>query len=335
MSLSAQLVRSGYRHAQTVTRKHARSFSFASVVLPGARRRAAFALYSFCRRLDDLVDLGDQARLQERLSAARATISQLYAGLPGLASHPSEPPAGARLVPWPEDELAALGDAIERFGIPEQPLQDLISGMEMDLVKTRYATFAELELYCHRVAGTVGLMMAPVLGYRDERALGPAAELGKALQLTNILRDVAEDLARGRIYLPADELNAFGVSEDQLLAGRVDDRFVALMRFQVARARAQYERGAIGVPFLTGFGAQRMVRLMGALYAGILGAIERQGYDVFRARAHVPLASKLSTLGRVLMAPSSVLPVPVAAPSLPLAPSFEVLRELASARAAP
>ncbi len=220
-------------------------------------------------------------------------------------------------VAWPVDELAALGDAIARFGIPEQPFQDLISGMEMDLVKTRYANFAELELYCYRVAGTVGLMMAPVLGIRDERALEPAAELGKAMQLTNILRDVAEDFGRGRIYLPADELSAFGVSEEQLRVGLVDDRFAALMRFQVARARAQYERGATGVPFLTGFGSQRMVRLMGALYSGILGAIERQGYDVFCSRAHVPLASKLLSLGRVLVAPSSVLPVPVAAPPLP------------------
>lgn len=321
MTLSAQTVRSGYRHAQAVTRKHARSFSFASLVLVGARRRAAFALYSFCRRLDDLVDLGGQSHLQERLSAARATLSQIYARHPEGVSPPLRP-GTALAVPWPEDELAALGESIERFGIPEQPLQDLISGMEMDVVKTRYATFAEVDLYCHRVAGTVGLMMAPVLGYRDERALTPAAELGKAMQLTNILRDVGEDLARGRIYLPSDELSAFGVTEDQLFAGRVDDRFRALMRFQVARARALYQRGATGLPLLTGFGSQRMVRLMGALYSGILDAIERQDYDVFRARAHVPLMSKLSTLGRVLAAPSSVLPVPFAAPPLPLAPSF-------------
>lgn len=322
MNLAAQRVRSGYQRARQVTRKHARSFSFASVVLLGARRRAAYALYSFCRRLDDLVDVGDggsdrSKHLQSRLAAARATVSQLYAGAGSHRASPHE-----ILVPWPADELAALGDTIERFDIPQQPLQDLITGMEMDLVKTRYATFEQLDLYCHRVAGTVGLMMAPVLGYRDERALGPAAELGKAMQLTNILRDIAEDLTRGRLYLPLDELAAFGVSEEQLHAGRVDPRFVALMRFQVARARSLYERGATGLPFLTGFGAQRMVRLMGALYAGILGSIERQGHDVFRSRAHVPLASKLSTLGRVLVAPRSVLPVPAGAPSLPLVPSL-------------
>ncbi len=325
MTLAPQLVRSGYRHAQAVTRKHARSFSFASVVLLGARRRAAFALYAFCRRLDDLVDVDDDARLEERLLAARAIVSQMYSALPDLASQPQMRRASAGVVPWPVDELAALGDAIANFRIPEQPFQDLISGMEMDLVKTRYATFEEVDLYCHRVAGTVGLMMAPVLGYRDERALAPAAELGKAMQLTNILRDVGEDLSRGRIYLPTDELRAFGVGEDQLFERRVDARFIALMQFQVARARAQFARGAAGVPFLTGFGAQRMVRLMGALYSGILLAIEGLDYDIFRTRAHVSLASKLFTLGRVLVSPSSVLPALSSLPPLPLAPSLPQL----------
>ena len=313
MTGSAHLVRSGYRQAQAVTRKHARSFSFASLVLLGERRRAAFALYAFCRRLDDLVDVGEPVRLPERLALARALVSGLYAGRNALPAAPV-----AQGTPWPADELAALNDAIVRFNIPQQPFQDLISGMEMDLAKTRYANFGELTLYCYRVAGTVGLMMAPVLGIGGEGALGPAAELGQAMQLTNILRDVAEDLARGRIYLPADELSAFGVSEEQLRAGRVDARFVALMRFQVARARAQFARGASGVPLLTGFGSQRMVRLMGALYSGILSAIERQGYDVFRSRAQVPFGRKLWALGRVLVAPASVLPVPAIAPALPL-----------------
>lgn len=302
---SADLIDAGYRSAQAVTRQHARSFSFASMVLPGARRRAAFALYAFCRRLDDLVDGGTAESLPERLAAARETVSQLYSGR--AHALPRGEGAASRS-PWPGDELAAFADAIARFHIPQQPLQDLISGMETDLVKTRYATFDELDLYCYRVAGTVGLLMTPVLGYSDERALQPAVELGKAMQLTNILRDIGEDLGRGRIYLPADELRRFGVSEHALLEGSVDDRFVALMRFQIGRARQTFERGAAGVPYLTGFGAQRMVRLMGALYSGILRAIEDQAYDVFSERAHVTATRKLATLVQVLVAPSTVLP---------------------------
>ncbi|HEY1907570.1 MAG TPA: squalene/phytoene synthase family protein [Myxococcaceae bacterium] len=319
-------VRQGYRRAKAVTRRHARSFSLASLLLFGARRRAAFALYAFCRRLDDLVDCEDGgSALTQRLSRARTLIASLYRETPHLAD-PQLGPVHARAGTAPPDdawdlaELAALRDTIGRFGVPEQPLQDLVSGMEMDVAGHRYATFADLELYCSRVAGTVGLLLCPVLGTSDPRAPGAAADLGRAMQLTNILRDVREDLALGRVYLPEDELAAFGLSRDDLLEGTVDERWRAFMASQIARARVYYARAAAGVGWLTGPGTQRMVKLMGALYGGILGDIEARGYDVFSARAHVPLATKLRTVVATLLLPRTVLPAPDEVPAVPLLP---------------
>ncbi|HZJ53048.1 MAG TPA: squalene/phytoene synthase family protein [Myxococcaceae bacterium] len=323
----SSLVRQGYRTARAVTRQHARSFSFASLLLFGARRRAAFALYAFCRRLDDLVDQGegDGEPLPRRLARARALIAGLYLERPHLADT-TRGPVDARAAAEPADgawdaaEIAALHDTIRRFGVPEQPFQDLVTGMEMDVAGHRYASFTDLDLYCYRVAGTVGLLLCPVLGTSDARAAGAAADLGRAMQLTNILRDVREDLARGRVYLPEDELAAFGLSREDLTRGVVDDRWQAFMRCQLARARAYYARAAAGVKWLTGFGAQRMVKLMGALYGGILADIEARGYDVFSARAHVPLGAKLRTGLATLVRPRTVLPPPPEVPAVPLLP---------------
>jgi phytoene synthase len=180
----------------------------------------------------------------------------------------------------------------------------------MDVSPRRYETYAELDLYCYRVAGTVGLLLAPVLGCRSAAALGPAADLGRAMQLTNILRDIAEDHLRGRCYLPLEELAACGLNEFDLARRQVDDRFVALMQRQIARARTLYHQAAAGVPYLSGFGSQRLVRLMGAIYGGILSEIEAQQYDVFRRRAQVPLGRKLAIAARVFLLPSTALPSP-------------------------
>lgn len=291
---SQGLVLQGYASARAVTRRHARSFFFASFALFGARRRAAFALYAFCRRLDDLVDGGAATGLAPRLAAARAVVSSAFRGAADAAAVRE---AGA----FEPSELAALSDAVERFGIPEAPMQDLVTGMEMDLAPRRYASWSELDLYCYRVAGTVGLLMAPVLGCRDAAALRHADALGRAMQLTNILRDVREDLERGRCYLPQDELDAFGLDEQLLRAGRVDERFRALAALQIERARALYHDGRRGIPALSGFGAAATARVMAGVYEGILDVIEARGYDVFSGRAHVPFAGKLKLAARALL----------------------------------
>ncbi|AGC42255.1 phytoene synthase [Myxococcus stipitatus DSM 14675] len=318
MSTSSEdgaLVRQGYALARKVTRHHAKSFFFASYLLFGQRRKAAFALYAFCRRLDDLVDeAGSGAEeLSVRLARARSRVAELYVSMPELASEEMGPPGGrleggVARSPWDAGEFAALAHTVRHYRIPEQPFQDLISGMEMDLTKHRYETWAELDLYCYRVAGVVGLMLTPVLGCSDVTALRPAADLGRGMQLTNILRDVREDLERGRVYLPAEELAAFGLSEEDLRRGTVDARWREFMRFQVARARSYYARAAQGVPSLTGFGSQRMVRLMGAIYGDILRDIEARDYDVFSARAHVTTRRKLALAAASFLRPESVLP---------------------------
>ena len=168
--------------------------------------------------------------------------------------------------------------------------------MEMDLEPRRYETWAALELYCYRVAGTVGLLMSPVLGARSAEAARPAAELGKAMQLTNILRDVREDRERGRCYLPQDELRHFGLTEDRLTG----DGLAPFMQLQLARARELYRRGNEGIRHLTGFGCRPMVRVMSAVYAGILDVIEARAFDVFSSRAHVPLGGKLLLAAKAL-----------------------------------
>lgn len=306
----------GYARARQLTRLHSKSFYFSSIALFGARRRAAFALYAFCRRLDDLVD-GDNAgdgsvavvssapgSLALRLALARAAVSALYdGGVNGALQHQG--------LPWRPQELAAFHDTIERFHIPQEPFQELINGMEMDLTKSRYQTFDELSLYCYRAAGVVGLMMTHVLGFDDAACLPYAADLGIAMQLTNVLRDVKEDWHRGRLYLPLDELARFGLDERDIelfssgdVAARHGSskwvRWRELMAFQVARARGLYEQSNRGVSNLTGFGSRQVVRLMSGVYGSILNVVEHQQDDVFARRARVTTGGKVRIALNVL-----------------------------------
>jgi phytoene synthase len=270
----------GLRACRRITRRHARTFYLASHGLPRAVRAHAYAVYGFCRWADDSVDCAahpDDARA--RLGRARDALGLAY------GDDPAAPPG-----------LLAFRRAVRERGIPRHLFESLLDGMAMDLHVARYPDFAALDLYCYRVAGVVGLMMTHLFGYRDPRCFPRAVALGRAMQLTNILRDVAEDLARGRIYLPRDELDRFGVSESQLAEGRVDANFRALMRFQIERARRAYAEAELGIPDLIGASSRLTVRVMSALYGGILAAIEALDYDVFRARAFVPTPARLRTL---------------------------------------
>jgi 15-cis-phytoene synthase len=281
----ASLERS-YAHAERTTAVWARSFHFASRFLPLEKRRAVFALYDYCRHADNLVDLrGERSKVEARedLAALAATVRALHAG---------QALAGER---W-----LALGDTFRRFVVPLEPLIELLDGVAMDLDEVAYPDFATLQRYCRLVAGGVGLMLGPVLGATSDRFREPGIGLGIAMQLTNVLRDVAEDLEAGRVYLPADELARFGVDRAVLERRVATSEFRALMRFQIARARKLFAEADPVVRLFPQDGSRLTVRLLQRTYAGILDGIERLGYDVFRARAYVSGPRKLMILGRAV-----------------------------------
>ncbi len=265
------------------------SFYYAFLILPAPQRAAIVAVWDFCRAVDDAVDeaapagggLSPSARMRATtdLENWRTEIDRCYgSGVPRTRQ-------GRALQPF-----------VQQFRLTRQPFDDLVDGVAMDLARDRYQTFDELSRYCMRVASAVGLICVEIFGCRTPSAREYAINLGIALQLTNILRDLREDAGRGRVYLPAEDLRQYGYSEADLLAGRADERFDHLMRFQIERARRYYAESEAGVPWLVGDASRLTVRVMGRLYAGILTAIEELDGDVFRTRAHVPFARKLATL---------------------------------------
>ena len=265
--------------ARAICAEHARTFYFASKFLPRPKREAAYAVYAFCRLLDDAADTGGD------LSAYDQALAAAYAG--------EAPPVAderARLA------LVAFAETVRRYDIPRRYFDDLAAGCRMDLTVTRYATWDALRVYCYHVAGVVGLVMCRIFGLGEESAERQAVVMGEAMQLTNILRDVGEDRTLGRVYLPAEDLARFGYAEADLMAGVVDDRFRALMRFEVDRARGLYRDGAAGLAAVADDGSRFTAAAMGVIYAGILGAIERQGYDVFGGRARLSTPRKLLRL---------------------------------------
>ena len=277
-----------YALCRDLTKTHSKTFYFASLFLGPQRRRAIWAVYAFCRVADEIVDTEMPVALRlAKLDAWRAELRAAFAGKPHSPL------------------MVAFADAVARYGIPIDPALDLLRGAQRDVTIRRYQTYEELREYCYLVASTVGLLTCPVLGYEEgvlERgALEYGAELGRAMQMTNILRDVGEDLRMGRIYLPAEDLARFDYPESALLAHTIDDRFVALMQFQIARVRALYDAAAPGIALLSA-SSQYTVRLALSLYRGILDEIERNGYDVFTRRAHVPLGAKLLTALSIVFA---------------------------------
>lgn len=273
-----QLLHAAYEHCARLTAAHSRSFHMASALLPRAKRQAARALYAFCRVSDDIVDeSGEQAG--PKLAAWRARV---------LSPSP------------PADDLVALAwsDARARYSVPPAYAEQLLDGVGRDLQQQRYETFAELAAYSYGVASTVGLMSMHIVGFSGPEAIPYAVKLGVALQLTNILRDVGEDWRAGRLYLPREELAAFGLTEDDLAAGRVDDRWRSFMRFQIRRTRRLYEEAWPGIGLLHADG-RLAIAVAAGVYRAILDEIEAHDYDVFRRRAHVSTWGKLRLLPRL------------------------------------
>jgi phytoene synthase len=259
------------------------SFYYSFLVLPPRKRRAIVAVWDFCRAVDDAVDIPDARRVPPfdgahiASSDSRAALAMWRAEL--NACYIGREPATR--------QGKALQPYIREFSLPRQPFEDLIDGVEMDLSQVRYPTFRALAEYCRRVASTVGLICIEIFGYRDPRTPSYAVNLGMALQLTNIIRDVAADLAQGRLYLPAEDLARFGVTEDDLKAGAVTAPIRDLLRFECERARYYYRCAADDLPAAD---ARNLLaaEIMGGIYFGILQRIERAGYDVFTRRIRVP-----------------------------------------------
>jgi len=264
-----------YAYCRALTSKHSRSFYLASSLLPTDKQKAVRALYAFCRITDDIVDVSNGAT-KASLRTWRKRI---------LSAHPA-----------PNDLVAvAWTDARLRYQIPLRYAEQLINGVERDLYQTRYATFSDLTTYAYGVASTVGLMSMHIIGFTGPEAIPYAIKLGVALQITNILRDVADDWRAGRVYLPQEELEAFGLSEADLAHGQVDDRWRAFMRFQIQRNRQLYAEAWPGIGTLDSDG-RFAITAAAQLYQGILDDIEAHDYDVFSRRAHVSGWGKLRML---------------------------------------
>lgn len=277
-------VAQAYEYCRIVTQRAAKTFYLGSRLLPPAKRMAVWALYGFCRSIDDAVDVASSttpAAMQATLDIWRDRLRLAYRGI------------GTDLI------SLAWVDMLQRFDVPFRPAMDLIDGVQMDIAgSVRMRTLNELLVYCYRVAGTVGLLMSPILGYVHEDALPHAVELGIAMQLTNILRDVGEDARCNRIYLPSEELERFGYSETELLNGVINDRFIALMQFQIARAHDYYKQARPGIALLNK-SVQFAITASAELYHGILPSIEAHQYDVFSQRAHMTTIQKCAALPRI------------------------------------
>jgi phytoene synthase len=250
-----------YAWCERLTRSRAGNFWYSFVVLPREQQRAMAALYAFMRIADDITD-GPEP-VESKWVALQAWRRGLAQALAGRMTHPVHP---------------ALMHTLKRYQIPPEYLQQLLDGVQEDLIRSRYATFAELYDYCFRVASVVGLCCIHIWGFREHRALQYAEWSGVAFQLTNILRDLAEDARRGRIYVPTEELAAFGCREEQLLHGPYDAAYQALMQFQLRRAYEYYDRSAPLQQLLEPPG-RAVFQIMTRIYRGLLDAVARRGFD--------------------------------------------------------
>ncbi len=277
----APVAAQGYFLAERVTRENSKSFYLASGLLPDAKRSAVRVLYAFCRVTDDLVDKVNDNLPHTNLPALPFAEWRARA----LAPHP------------PADDvlLNAWYGVRAHYRIPSTYVRQLIDGIGLDLTKKRYDTFEELAKYCYGVASTVGLMAMHIIGYHDRAAIPYAVKLGVALQLTNILRDIGEDFRQGRVYLPQEDLKRFGYTEDDLAAAVVDERFRALIDFEIERAKKLYAEAWDGIKMLSPDG-RLAIAAAADLYRGILDKIVVNQYDVFHRRAHLGAAEKLVRL---------------------------------------
>jgi phytoene synthase len=269
-------VEAAYAEVERITRREARNFAYGIMVLPRPKRRAIAAIYAFARRVDDIAD--GNLPVEEKQARLRALRDELDSG--------SDDPM-----------LVALADARSRYSIPDRPLHDLVAGGLQDTEQDRYADFAALQAYCRLVAGAVGVACVAVYGSDDSER---AETLGVALQLINIIRDVREDWELGRVYLPQEELAAYGVSEGDIAEGRAGPEWRALMAFQASRARVYLEEG-LGLLETLDSRSAACVSTFAGLYRATLDRIEARGFDVFDGSLRLSPLTKLRIVGAGLL----------------------------------
>lgn len=273
------MLAASYEACRRLHARHGRSYYLATRLLPAATRPSVHALYGFARAADEVVDGASSATAADKAEMLTRLREAVLTGDPAVAVAP------------------AVHDTLERHDIPLETVDRFLASMRADLMVTRYATYDDLLDYAHGSAAVVGLQLTHVFGTVGPVALASpyALELGLAMQLTNMLRDVGEDLVRGRVYLPLEDLDRFGVTVEQLHDGLVDERFRALMRFEVARARALYATAVQGIRLLHA-SARPAVEAAARLYAGILDEVERADYRVLDRRVSVPPVRRAALL---------------------------------------
>lgn len=301
-------LRASYAACRRISRQAGSNFHAGFMLLPRVQRQAMDALYAFMRHADDLADNPRPAHLRTQdLTHWRADMEHALLGCaeqPGSPSHPA-----VRLVD-PENDagreiLPALADTVQRFHIPHDHLRAAIDGVEMDLKRRRYETFAELERYCELVASAVGLACIHIWGFRGQEALEPARKCGIALQLTNILRDLRDDAEQDRVYLPLADMRACGYSEGELLHGVDNQQFRHLIALEVGRAEQFYREGAVLLDLLEA-GARRAFGMMMSVYRAILRKIDRRPGDVLVHRVRLSRPKKLQIALRWTFLPPRV-----------------------------
>lgn len=275
-----------YNFCRDVAHKHGANFSVGFRFLPKAKRRAVYAAYAYCRFADDIAD-DPGSGISERLDAWEHELDACYAGAP---AHPI---------------TIALADALEQFAIPKSAFVALIDGCRQDLVKTRYETFDELVHYCELVAASISDISLAIFGYRRESAIAHGRDLSTALQLTNVTRDIGDDLARDRVYVPQEDLRRFGVSERDLFARRETPEVRQMIEFQIDRAESYFHAAEPLLEELE-FDARFPVLLMGGIYATVLSKLRKDPLVVIRRRLSLSKWQKIAVVGTRMLRPHFV-----------------------------
>lgn len=288
--VSEKEIACAYETVAAATKAASTNFYYAFVTLPTEKRNAVYAGYSFCRLADDIVDEGNYGeRTGDALDSLQSRLKAAYQGEYSVND------GALPLVESSPDLWRALGDTLHKFPIDQQHLIDVVEGCRMDMNGTTYETWGQLVEYCKRVASATGLALIEVLGYEDEKAIEYAIDLGIALQLTNILRDITEDLKIGRVYLPSEELEEFGVSMDDLRSKNASPEYIRFMKFQIARARKYLETGVRLFPLLDDQ-ARQCPEMMTHVYELLLDRIEKNNFDTLNKRASLTRLQKLKLL---------------------------------------